>query len=193
MPWQPGDTVVRREVWRGRPWMACANVVVADEPDLLATYLPEGAEFSFGELPELGPHPWAGRGAWTGHGVLMLQRPGDRYAIWHFWDGAEREFACWYLNLQEPFRRTQAGYDTQDLELDIVVEPDRSWAFKDHDLLETRVVERRFTRAEADSIIELGEEIARMLKAGEAWWDPAWSRWEPEPAWRAPLPAPLFG
>jgi hypothetical protein len=190
MPWQPGDEVVRREVWRGKPWMAGANIVVADEPDLLVTYLPEGAEFSFTEVPELGPHPWAGRGAWAGHGVLMLQRPGDRYAVWHFWEGDEREFVCWYLNLQEPFRRTAEGFDTQDLELDVVIEPDGGWTFKDHDLLETRVHEGRFTRAEADSILALGDEIGRMLESGERWWDPAWSQWAPEPAWRVPRPAP---
>ena len=51
----------------------------------------------------------------------MLQRPGDAYAIWHFWHGPEREFRGWYVNLQEPFRRTAQGYDTQDLELDIWV------------------------------------------------------------------------
>jgi hypothetical protein len=190
VPWQPGDAIVRREVWHGRPWMACVNLVVADEPDLLVTYLPEAAEFAFANVPELGKHPWAGRGAWTGHGVLMLQRPRDSYAIWHFWHGEEREFACWYLNLQEPFRRTAEGYDTQDLELDVVIEPDGTWTFKDRDLLETRVREGRFTRAEADAIVELGDEVGRMLEAGATWWDPAWSRWEPEPGWRRRRPAP---
>ena len=38
---------MRREVWRGSPWMAVSLIVVADEPDLLATYLPEGAPFVF--------------------------------------------------------------------------------------------------------------------------------------------------
>ena len=40
---------------------------------------------------------------------------------WVFWHGPERAFHGWYLNLQEPFRRTPQGYDTQDLELDIWV------------------------------------------------------------------------
>jgi len=192
MGWEPGATIVRREVWRGQPWMAVTVVVVADEPGLLATYLPEGAEFAFADVPELGPHPWAGRGAWEGHGVLMLQRPGDSYAIWHFWDGDERSFAFWYVNLQEPFRRSAAGYDTQDLELDIVIEPDGAWAFKDRDLLAERVLTGRFTQAEADSIVALGDEIARMLEARDSWWDPAWSSWEPEPGWRQPRPAPAI-
>ena len=123
----------------------------------------------------------------------MLQRRGDSYAIWHFWDGGERDFAVSYLNPQEPFRRTEAGYDTQDLELDIVIEPDGAWTLKDRDLLEMRVASGRFTPAGADSIVALGDEIGRMLQAGETWWDPAWSRWKPDPRWRVTRPAPPIG
>jgi len=78
MGWAEGEIVVRREVRRGSPWMAVCVIVVADEPGLLATYLPGGAQFAFPtEEHALGPHPWLGRGAWEGHGVLMLQRPGE--------------------------------------------------------------------------------------------------------------------
>ena len=82
---------------------------------------------------------------WQGHGVLMLQRPGERYAVWHFWHGAERAFAGWYVNLQEPFRRTPIGYDTYDLELDIWIPAAGGWSFKDDELLDVRVQEGRFT------------------------------------------------
>jgi hypothetical protein len=179
---------VRREVWRGSPWMATTVVVVADEPGLLATYLPEGAEFVFADGHGLGPHPWVGRPAWQGHGVLMLQRPGESYAVWHFWDGERRDFAGWYLNLQEPFRRTAAGYDTQDLELDVWVPAGGPWTFKDDELLDVRVREGRFTHVEAAAIRTLGAEIGAMLDVGEEWWDEEWSRWRPDPAWRAPRP-----
>jgi NAD(P)H-flavin reductase len=49
------------------------------------------------------------------------------HAVWVFWEGASRDLAGWYVNIQEPFRRTSIGFDTQDLELDIVIEPDGSW------------------------------------------------------------------
>ena len=120
-------------------WRSCV-IVVADEPELLATFLPVGAQFVFAAGDHgLGPHPWLGRGAWEGHGVLMLQRPGERYAVWHFWTGAERAFAGWYVNLQEPFRRTPIGYDTYDLELDVWMPAGGEWSFKDDDLLDVRV------------------------------------------------------
>jgi hypothetical protein len=190
MPWAEGDVVVRREVWRGSPWMAVSVIVVADEPDLLATYLPEGATFAFPARKHgLGPHPWQGRGAWEGHGVLMLQRPGESYAVWHFWDGPEHAFEGWYVNLQEPFRRTPIGYDTHDLELDVWIPEGGAWSFKDDELLDARVAEGRFTAAEAAEIRALGAEIGAMLDAGTQWWDAGWSRWEPQPGWAVPPPA----
>ena len=81
--------------------------------------------------------------------MLMLQRPGEAYAIWVFWYGAERAFRGWYVNLQEPFRRNGRGYDTQDLELDIVVPVDGPWEWKDDELLDVRVAEGRFTPEQA--------------------------------------------
>lgn len=54
----------------------------------------------------------------------MVQRPGDPHAVWHFWTGPDREFTCWYINLQADFVRAAIGYDTQDFELDLVVFPD---------------------------------------------------------------------
>jgi hypothetical protein len=170
--------------------MGTSVVVVTDEPGLLATYLPEGAEFAFAEEHALGIHPWHGRPAWQGHGVLMLQRPDESYAVWHFWEGDERAFAGWYLNLQEPFRRTAAGFDTQDLELDVWIPAGGAWSFKDDELLDVRLDEGRFTAAEVGRIRALGDEIGRMLDAGEAWWDEAWSRWRPDPGRRAPAPPP---
>ena len=111
-----------------------------------------GAPFAFpaGDWPG-GRHPWDGRGGWEGHGVLMLHRPGDRYAVWHFWEEPARRFAGWYLNLQEPFRRTNVGFDTQDLELDVWIPAGGRPRLKDWELLDRRVAEGRFTAAEAET------------------------------------------
>ena len=181
--------VARREVWSGRPWLGTAVRIVQDDPGLLVSYLPEGAPFSFpeGDWPTSpGCHPWHGRGAWEGHGVLMLQRPGESYAVWHFWQGPARDFAGWYLNLQEPFRRTAAGYDTQDLELDVWIPASGAWSFKDDELLDERVREGRFAESRVAEIRAIGDEIGAMLDAGKAWWDPSWSNWTPDPGWGPP-------
>ena len=98
--------------------------------------------------------------------MLMLQRPGEAHAVWHFWDGPDRDFRCWYLNLQSPFRRTSIGYDTQDLELDIVVAPDGSFVLKDLELMDQRVADGRFTPELVAEVIVDGDRIMADLAAG---------------------------
>jgi hypothetical protein len=180
--WQVGDVVVRREVANGRPWLACPVFVVQDTRDLLVTYLSEAAPLGYLDSS----HPWYPQSEWLGHGVLMLQRPGEAHAIWHFWEGPRREFSRWYINIQEPFRRTPIGYDTQDLELDIVVHPDQSWVVKDSDLLDQRVLEGRFTRRQEHEIRAEGQRIINELETTRHWWDHRWASWEPDPTWKAP-------
>jgi uncharacterized protein DUF402 len=106
--------------------------------------------------------------------------------VWHFWDGPERTFAGWYLNLQRPFRRTPIGYDTQDLELDVWIPAAGQWTFKDEDKLEERQADGRFTEAEVAEIRSIGSGIAGMLDRREHWWDETWTRFEPDPSWPPP-------
>jgi hypothetical protein len=184
--WQHGDVIVHREVWRGTPWLASPVVVVEDGPGLLATYVPEEMPLAFPPSADGRPHPWAGKERWTGHGVLVLRRPGEAYSVWHFWDGPERRFAGWYLNLEEPFRRTAVGYDTQDLELDLWLPVGGAWRFKDEEQLEVRVREGRYTEAQVAGARRIGGELGAMLDRGERWWDERWASFAPEPGWRAP-------
>lgn len=186
MAWQPGETIVRREVWRGRPYGAWAGIVVQDDDELLALYMPEGSPLAFEPDFFGAPHPWAGKDRWTGHGVLQLQRPDEAHAVWVFWHGDERAFGAWYLNLQEPFRRTSIGIDTQDLELDVVVSPDGSWRFKDDERLEPWVERGRYTAEEVAAIRAEGARIAVELEAGRRWWSDDWAGWAPDPRWQAP-------
>src|SRR5438874_282044 len=126
MSWAYGDVIVHREIAWGRPWLGMPERVVEDTRGLLVTYIPERAPFGYTPGPwptETGLHPWQPNTEWKGNGALVLQRPGDAYSVWHFWAGDERRFEAWYINLQEPFRRTSIGYDTQDHELDVIVLP----------------------------------------------------------------------
>ena len=164
-------------------------IVALDEPGLLATYIAEGAPFRFppGNWPtDDGSHPWHERAGWEGHGVLMLQRPEEMHAVWVFWEGPERRFDGWYVNIQEPFRRTVDGYDTQDLELDVLVSPDGTWIVKDDDFLEQRVAEGRFTEPQIASVRAEARRIASALDAGDRWWSDGWAQWMPDPSWGTP-------
>ena len=69
------------------------------------------------------------------------------------------EFAGWYVNLQEPLRRSPLGFETDDLVLDIRIQPDGSWAWKDEDELEEAVRLGRFTEDEAQAIRAEGERV----------------------------------
>jgi len=188
--WQPGEVIVWRELLNDeRAWLEVPVIVVRDDPELLVTYVPEGAPFRFppGDFPTPdGRHPWFGRRGWEGHGALMLQRPGDGYAVWAFWDGPERRFDSWYINLQEPFRRSELGYDTQDLELDIVVLPDLSWQLKDEDVLEERIREGRYTVDQMRETRELASRLTALIDAGDLWWSESWADWTPDASWPTP-------
>jgi hypothetical protein len=176
--WSEGDVVVRREVLNdGTCWLESPVRVVRDTPELLAAYTWEGAPFTFPAAPFV--HPWLGRPGWEGHGTLMLARPGDAYGVYVFWTGPRRDFDCWYVNFQEPLRRTSRGFDTQDLELDLIVHPDGRWELKDDDMLDVRVAEGRFTQDQADATREEARRLIAELEAGRRWWDDCWAGWSP--------------
>jgi len=182
--WEPGDQIVRRELCLGKPWLGQAVVVVEDSDELLALYVAEGSELAYpdGDWPG-GRHPWHGKDRWRGHGVLQLQRPDEAHAVWLFWRGPQRSLAFWYVNLQAPFRRTPGGIDTMDHELDIVIEPNGRWRFKDEELLDGWIRLGRWTEAEVAAIRAEGARIAAELEAGRRWWSEGWAGWQPDPAW----------
>jgi hypothetical protein len=189
--WCPGDVIVERQVWHGHVTHGVPTIVVACTDEQLVTYLPTGAPFGFPEEPihpsPSGRHPRFGRSSWQGHGMLSVVRFGDDVSVQHYWRGDDRAFACWYLNIQEPLRRTPIGVDWQDLELDIVVAPDGSWSVKDDELLDQRVDEGRWTIEEAARIRAIGQRVVRdVLEPRRWWWDTGWATWEPDPLWAAP-------
>ncbi|MFL5942471.1 MAG: DUF402 domain-containing protein [Gaiellaceae bacterium] len=190
MTWSPGDTIVLRQVWQGRPLFAFPCVVVSDERDLLVTYVPERAPF--GAVPGWprpgGVHPWAHRTRWEGHGTLMLRRPGDRYSIWVFWQGEEREFQCWYVNLEQPYRRSAIGIDTLDHELDLWSDDGLTWHLKDEEGVEECVAHGRFDEQEAERIWADSAAFQAEYERAGPWWDPEWASWRPP---GRPTPPPL--
>jgi hypothetical protein len=183
--WDQGAVVVRREVWRGRPWLANPLYVVADDDDLLILYQPEGSPFGFGagdDWPTAsGRHPYEGRTSWVGEGPLGLHRPGDPYAVWAYWGGPDRLFLGWYVNIQVPFRRTPLGIDSLDLELDLLVTPQLAVTVKDEDHVDQSAALGRFSAEDAAAIHALGAQVKRRIEEEGAWWDRSWSTWRPPP------------
>ena len=189
----PVPTPDEPAVWWGEPWMAVPVRVIEDSADRLVTYVASGAPFGFRDGPWPTPdgrHPWHERAAWGGHECLMIQRPGDDHAVWHFWTGEDRTFSCWYINLQTAFVPTPIGFDTMDLELDLVVFPTGDYVVKDLDVLPERVAEGRLTQTVVDHAMALGERLTAELDAGRWWWDTAWAEWRPDPSEAVPALRP---
>lgn len=190
MTWPPGDVVVRREVWQGRPWLANPLYVVEDTDDLLVLYQPEGSPWGFGRGDDWptanGRHPYEGRTAWVGEGPLGLHRPGDPYAVWGYWQQPDRTFMGWYVNIQIPFRRTPIGIDSLDLELDLLVSPTFEVFLKDEAQVDDSARLSRYSEATANEIHALGASLKQKLEQDGPWWDTAWSTWTPPAAFRQP-------
>ena len=90
------------------------------------------------------------------------------------------------MNIQEPFRRSSIGFDTQDLELDIVIDLDGAWRWKDDEQMESWIERGRWTQDEVDAIRAEGVRVATALAAGRRWWSDDWASWEPDPTWPRP-------
>lgn len=195
MSWSPGDVIVRREVWQGRPWLANPMYVVEDTDNVLVLYVPEGSPFGFGAGTDwptaTGRHPWDGRTAWVGEGALGLHRPGDPYAVWHYWLRPERSFVCWYVNIQVPIHRTAIGIDSMDLELDLLVFPNREVVVKDKEQVDASARLGRYSMDDAVDIHRVGSDLGARFAAGDRWWDDRWTAWAPSPEMLVPpeLPA----
>lgn len=180
-----GDVIVRREVFHGAVYSGVPAHVVEDTPDLLAIFVQTGSEIGF--PPHKFHHQWKDRGifTWQGHGKLSLQRPDDAYSVDVFWDGPDRDFSCWYLNLQEPFHRTPLGFDTMDHEIDVLVLPDGSIHEKDQDLFAEAVQNGKFSAAEAGEILTTRDHVVEMVRGGDRWWNDNWREWAPPASWTA--------
>ena len=113
----------------------------------------------------------------------MVQKPGEHHAIWHFWEGAERTFTHWYINLQTAFARTDDGYRTQDLELDIIVPPSGGYVVKDDEFMEQRIAEGRYSPELVRWTRAYGKTLTDRLDSEGPWWDTSWAEWTPPPGW----------
>jgi len=204
--WQPGDEVVLRYITRQeQPGMSWPARVVEDRDDLLALYIPDGATTkqwrgrrdSMG-LPltrELVDIPWL-------RDTLRLMYPGEDYSIWLSWrnEDSGRVFHGYYINCEEPFRRTPIGVDTNDHTLDVVVQPDLSWVWKDEDQLAERAANGIYIPEFATRIRATAERALELLERRDPPFDGSWLDWLPDPAWEIPqlverwneLPATLW-
>jgi hypothetical protein len=188
--WSSGEAVLVRETWHGAVFEARPATVVRDEAEITVLYVParvrcglpigdDGHELRLPDRPwrlevrERGPHP-----------ILSFAWPDTPYAIlrWHTPDGRH----AWYVNLQDPLRRTEIGFDTVDHALDAIVSLDGAWAWKDEDELGEAVADGLFTPEDAERFRADGERAVARILGRQPPFDRDWDGWCPEPSWPAP-------
>ena len=191
--WRAGDPVLLREVHRGRVWAARPATIVRDTPDLAVAYVAPGMRWKrpvhpvHGERLRMPASEWALEDAtWTRARMLHLMAPGQAHAIHLWWLTPDWRFGGWYVNLQEPIRRTPLGFDYMDHMLDIVIEPDLSWRWKDEDELEAAVSDHLVTPDWAREVRREGERVIARLEARQAPFCSGWEDWRPDPDWPVP-------
>lgn len=180
--WSKGSHVVLRYVEpRHGAVGAYPMTVLADGGIAVVLYLAGGATIAW---PAVNGRPireagleerytaswsWQAR-PWEGRGLLIVHREGNDYAIWHFVED-DGTFASWYVNLERDWQRTELGFDTRDHTLDLWVDPDGSWRWKDEEELEAAVQHGHHTREEADTFRAEGERVIAQWPFPTGWED----------------------
>ncbi len=179
-----------RDVRNGRIESAIPQLLLEETAERIVTYVLPGTVAKKWTL--YGRKDWMQRlgddwaltdYTWQSRRILTITRFGQAHSLGVHWDHASGTFLGWYVNLQQPLRRTPLGFDTMDQTLDVWIEPDGSWQWKDWD--ELVEIERLgvFTAAEAEAIRAEGRQVIASL---DSLLPTGWEDWQPDPSW--PLP-----
>jgi hypothetical protein len=187
-PWEPGDTVVLRYLTRtgGVPGSAWVGTLIEDSPERVALYIPAGTPHvrwqGSGDGRRLVEVPWR-------YDTLRLMFPGAAHSVWLYWrtGGPARAFIGYYVNMEEPFRRTHVGFDTNDHALDIVVAPDLIWRWKDREELDAIESAGGYSAGFAQAVREEGERAAARIEERRTPFDGSLLDWRADDRW--PVPA----
>jgi hypothetical protein len=117
---EPGEVLALRYLTPdGRVEMCWPCRVVEDNEGLLALFIAAGTKYKAGpkrNALEKGSLPRnalpSDEYVWR-KDTLRLMFPGRQHSVWLFWehDGASRRIAQYFVNLEEPFRRTAIGVE----------------------------------------------------------------------------------
>jgi uncharacterized protein len=177
---RPGDVVQVQSVFRGRVRWAFPWRVVADDGTTLVTYLAPGTrgvtvgrdrdgKYVARWVTDEPPHPHV----WHTLHVLALTRRTDSHSLWLLWSEGW-DFRGWYVQLQSPIVERDGVVDTTDHALDIEVDPDGTWRWKDEDDFAEAQTLGVFSPVEAAAVRAEGE---RVIAARP--WPTGWESWRP--------------
>jgi hypothetical protein len=196
--WLPGETAALRGVGSKVFW-AYPTIVVQDTVDMIVLYMPAGV---IGKDTEQKPTPAELLSPdqinitdyqWQRTDVLFLIVPGDSFSTYLMWETGTSNLDCWYINLQEPIRRTQIGFDTMDNMLDVVVNPDMTgWRWKDDDEFAQAQKLGVYSSAQAREIWAEAERALKLITTERRSFYEKWEKWRADPAWEMPQLSPFW-
>lgn len=200
--WKPGEAVALRGIYNQRVSYIQSAVVVHDHPGEVALAVLPDAECYAPEGYINGKHGEAGhwdrweayqkgvwkmqRYTWRANRVLILLEPEKYYASYYFWRADTNQFLCYYVNFQLPFRRNSLGFDTFDLELDIIIEPNYEWRWKDVDDYQRGIASGILLKEWVQEIEAAKPEVFARLEKRTYPFDGLWLDWMPDPKWSPP-------
>lgn len=195
-----GTPVVLRSVFADHVGAVFPGVVISDDDTVTAVYQPAGTSVLVRTGRCGGPHGrnmypggWDGGHQlrpWTGSGVLRVHRHGDPWSVWRWREGHTWRPGC-YVNLEEPWRRTTIGFDSQDWILDLVIDGAGVAHRKDDVELDWCEQVGSVTAEHAARVRRAGEQALAAFRAGAFPFDADWDRWSVDPMAVTPDPVAL--
>jgi hypothetical protein len=194
----PGEHATLRGVGDKVFW-AYPTIVVQNTHALIALYMPAGV---LGKDTDHRPTPQELLSPekirivdcqWDRTDVLMLIVPGEPFSTYVMWKTGTKDLVCWYINLQEPIRRTIIGFDTMDNMLDVVVSPDMAeWKWKDKDEFSEAERVGFYSHEKAREIWANGEKAVNLVTLERQPFYRKWEKWHAKSEWDIPKLSPIW-
>jgi protein associated with RNAse G/E len=196
--WNPGEVISWRGIYRKRIWHVQPTRLVKDSPNEIVLALLPGteciAEKSYPHHKKNGDRRWdftekdwqLAKYIWQTNRLLLFFEPEKYYSTVLFWNHQSDQFRCYYINFQLPFKRNEFAVDTLDLDLDIVIDPDLSYEWKDTDDYQKAIEYGLLTTEMINGIEAAKREIFENLETRRYPFDGSWLDWKPDPAWQPP-------
>lgn len=203
---KPGQTIVVEERWKGLLWSAVPQTVVEGDSARLVTYVPAGTVSVVGSNRHVPGAEHLTRSERKLEALKTLRvRPlvisetphklyfytADRWTRVNLgWDPSDGRFMGWYVNFEQPVVGTAQGLAGKDLVLDMYIEPDGAWRWKDREDFEVAIDEGVLAPGLNLTFEDQAREVLRDADDQAGPFAPGWQRFQADPDWSVPaLPA----
>jgi protein associated with RNAse G/E len=198
--WQVRDRVLLRGVYGKTPVYVQSLRVVKDTPEETVLFIAPGAECVAPRGYIRQGHGWCQlrwqetldntlhleKYIWHTNRFLILLEPEKFYSTIYIWNATSGEFVCYYINFQLPFHRTPLGFDTLDLDLDLVVDPSFNWEWKDEMEYQNGIRSGGIRPEWVGEVERAKSEVLERIEKQIHPLDGSWLNFQPDPVWLLP-------